>query len=119
MRTSEKTTEEKGSSAVALTNFMDIVERIKRTDMRLFAARFGYFVDRRESKIGETVMRHRNGDKIVISRSRDQHFVYCSAFNDFDNGSVFDFLMKRRGLDFKQALFVLSQWVRAPRSRRF
>ena len=41
-------------------------------------------------------MRHANGDKIIIKRDSDQHYVYFSVRDESDNGSIIDFVQKRR-----------------------
>ena len=40
-------------------------------------------------------MRHSNGDKIVVNRGADGHYVYFSVRDDDDNGSIIDFVQRR------------------------
>ncbi|MCC6589304.1 MAG: hypothetical protein IT168_21580 [Bryobacterales bacterium] len=42
-------------------------------DLRAFAADDGYTLDRKESWRGSSVMRHANGDKIVVKRRQSSH----------------------------------------------
>ena len=69
-------------------------------DLRAFAAGEGYTFDRKESWRGSSVMRHEGGDKIIIKRGHDGHYVYFSVRDEGDNGSIIDFLQKRTALLF-------------------
>jgi hypothetical protein len=68
-----------------------------RIDLRAYAAaREGYQLDRRESWQGSVVMRDARGDKIIVKRDADGHYVYFSIRRDDDNGSIIDFVQYRR-----------------------
>ena len=55
------------------------------------AASRGYVLDRRGSSRNSAVMRHPDGDKIIIARYEGtNHWVYFSVQNDSDNGTVVD-----------------------------
>ena len=64
-------------------------------DLRVYAATQGYQLDRKESWRGAAVMRHANGDKIIIKRGSDGHYVYFSVHRNDDNGTIIDFVLKR------------------------
>jgi len=64
-------------------------------DLRAFAADDGYVLDRKESWRGSSVMRPANGDKVVVKRDHDGHYVYFSVRAERGNGSIIDFLQKR------------------------
>ena len=49
-------------------------------------------------------MRHPNGDKIIVKRSADGHYVYFSVRDDRDNGSIIDFVQKRMRLSLNSIL---------------
>jgi hypothetical protein len=66
-------------------------------DLRAYAAAQGYVWDKRESWRGSTVMRHPTGDKIIIKRDADSHYVFFSVHRDGASGSIIDFIQKRRG----------------------
>src|SRR5215468_2524449 len=55
----------------------------REIDLRQYAAGMGYELDKRESWRGSAVMR-RGGDKIVIKRDKDGHYVYFSVRDDHD-----------------------------------
>lgn len=76
----------------------DELEAFKRFDLREYAAAQGYALDRKESWRGSAVMRNSAGDKIVIKLGPDGHYVYFSVRDDDDNGSIIDFVMRRKGL---------------------
>jgi len=64
-------------------------------DLRAYAASQGYVLDRKESWRGSAVMRHPNGDKIIIKRDADNHFVYFSVRDETDHGTIIDFAQNR------------------------
>jgi hypothetical protein len=66
-------------------------------DLRQFAVSLGYEIDRRESWRGSTVLR-RGADKIVVKRNGNGHYVFFSLRDDSDNGTIIDFLQRRRSL---------------------
>jgi hypothetical protein len=85
-----------------------------RIDLREYAARLGYELDRRESSRASSVMRN-GGDKIVIKRGADGHYVYFSVRDDADNGTVIDFAQRRKHLNLGQLRKELRPWIgRAP-----
>ena len=45
-------------------------------------------------------MRHANGDKIVVKRGCDSHYVYFLVRDDSDHGTIIDFVQHRLGLNF-------------------
>ena len=77
---------------------MDIELEKFKTDVVLpeVAAARGYALDRRASSRNSVVMRHPDGDKIIIARYEGTtHWVYFSVRDDRDNGTVIDFLQNR------------------------
>ena len=74
------------------------LERFKtEIDLRVFAeARFGYVAESRAPGAHSAILRHADGDKLVVRRSaRDGHWEYFSVRNDADHGSVIDFALRR------------------------
>ena len=61
-----------------------------------YAAAQGYVIDRKASSRNSAVMRSAAGDKIVIALGEDRHWIYFSVRDDGDNGSIIDFVQKRR-----------------------
>lgn len=59
-----------------------------------FAAGQGYELDRKKSTRSSLVMRHANGDKIIVSK-KGANWVYFSVSNDTDNGTIVDFIANR------------------------
>ena len=77
---------------------MDTELETFKTDVLLpeLAASKGYALDRRASSRNSVVMRHPDGDKIIIARYEGTtHWVYFSVRDDRDNGTVIDFLQNR------------------------
>lgn len=93
------------------------LERFK-TDVVLpeFAAARGYAVDRRQSSRNSVVMRHPDGDKIIIARYEGtNHWVYFSVRDDRDNGTVVDFLQNRGGGSLGLVRQALRGWLGSSR----
>ena len=86
-------------------------------DLRAYAAEQGYQLDRKESWRGSAVMRHANGDKIVIKRGSDGHYVYFSVRDDNDNGSIIDFVQHRQRVSLGAVRKELRPWIGMPASR--
>jgi len=84
-------------------NSGDELERFKGLNLGELAAFYGYTLDRRESCKSSLVMRHADGDKVVIITSeRDGHAVFFSG-KASRQGSVLDFVMFREGCNLGQA----------------
>lgn len=69
--------------------YRDELERFKTTiNLTEYATSQGYQLDKRASSRNSVVMRHPAGDKVVIARGEDQHWIYFSVRDDADNGSI-------------------------------
>jgi hypothetical protein len=90
----------------------DELERFK-TDINLteYAATERYQLDRRASSRNSVVMRHPGGDKIVIARGEDRHWIYFSVRDDTDNGSIIDFIQHRRRCTLGTVRRELRPWI--------
>jgi hypothetical protein len=106
----------------------DELERLKRAvNLTELAASLGYrLVDRERSGNGRwrgstpasVSMRHSGrDDKIVIRRDRDDHWTYFSVRDDRDNGTVVDFLQRRRAQNLGDVRKELRAWLRLDRPR--
>lgn len=76
-----------------------------------YAAAQGYVLDRRASSRNSAVMRSPAGDKIVIARAEDQHWIYFSVRDDLDNGSIIDFVQKRQQYKLGRVRQELRPWL--------
>lgn len=92
----------------------DELEQFKR-DINLseYAASQGYELSKRESSRSSAVMRHPAGNKIVITRQQDGHWVYFSVHNDADHGSIVDFVQQRSALSLGAVRKELRLWLNA------
>jgi len=95
-------------------NDAEELERFKRIDLRAYAASQGYQLDKRESWRGSSVMRDARGDKIVIKRGSDGHYVYFSVRRDDDNGSIIDWVQNRQNLSLGAVRKELRPWIGQP-----
>jgi len=85
-----------GNDAAELAGFK------RSINLTEYAASTGYELDKRESSRNSAVMRHPNGDKIIIARQAE-NWVYFSVRDDDDNGSIIDFVMRRQAGGMGQA----------------
>jgi hypothetical protein len=79
-------------------------------DLRAYATGQGYVLDGKESWCGSAVMRHANGDKIIIKRDTDNHYVYFSVQDDADHGTIIDFVKRRKDLNLGATRKELRAW---------
>jgi len=88
------------------------LERFKsEIDLRAFAFLHGYVWDKRESWRGSTVMRHPDGDKIIIKRNApDNHFLFFSVHSSA-SGSIIDFLQSRHRASLGAVRKELRPWL--------
>jgi hypothetical protein len=80
-------------------------------DLRAYAASHGYFLDGKDSWRGSAVMRHANGDKIIIKRDADNHYVYFSVRDEADHGTIIDFVQQRLRLGLGGLRKELRPWL--------
>ena len=69
-----------------------------KTDINLteYAAHLGYALDRQaSSRHSITMRRSSNGDKMIVSRNNNGHWMYFSVRDDGDNGTIIDFHQRR------------------------
>lgn len=90
------------------------LERFKtEIDLRDYAGSVGYDLDlKRSARSGSSaVMRHGNGDKVVIARLPNKHWVYFSIHDEADNGTIIDFVQRRQRLDLGAVRQELRPWI--------
>lgn len=95
------------------------LERFKRAvNLSEFAASLGYQLVRGQRSAASVAMRHPGtDDKIIIRRDRDDHWTYFSVRDDHDNGSIVDFLQRRKSLTLGEVRKELRLWLREDRPR--
>jgi len=95
----------------------DELERFKsQINLSEFAASQGYVLDKRASSRNSAVMRHPDGDKIIIARNEASgDWIYFSVRDDSDNGTVIDFLQNRGGGSLGMIRKTLRGWRGSPR----
>lgn len=89
----------------------DELEAMKRIDLCQYVASCGYVLDRRQSSKCSAVMRHPNGDKLIIARVKSGHFVYMNAKGS-DKGSIIDFVQARDRLSLGEVRKKLRPWLK-------
>jgi hypothetical protein len=86
-------------------------------DLRAYAAGQGYALDAKESWRGSAVMRHANGDKIIVSRKPDGHYTFFSVRSDQDRGTIIDFIQKRKSTSLGAIRKELRAWQGMPATK--
>ena len=86
-------------------------------DLVQYAAAAGYELDRRASSRGSAALRHPNGDKIIIAREPEGHWVYFSVRDDEDHGTIIDFVQRRHALSLGEVRQELRRWLGSGYSR--
>jgi hypothetical protein len=94
--------------------FDDELESFKKIDLRSYAASQGYELDKRDSCRGSAVMRNSHGDKVVIKRALDGHYIYFSVRDHRDNGTIIDFVQNRDRVSVGVVRKVLRPWIGQP-----
>ena len=79
-----------------------------------FAASCGFARDPVKSCKTSTVMRHPNGDKIIIGK-KGAHWTYYSVAGNTGKGSIIDFVQQREGGTLGDARKRLREWGDQPR----
>jgi len=93
------------------------LEKFKREiNLAELAGSYGYELDRKESSRASFVMRHQDGDKIVIAADTDGHSIFFSVQDDRQHGSVIDFVRWKNGANLGQARQILRRWIANPTS---
>jgi hypothetical protein len=85
----------------------------REIDLRQLAVSLGYAIDRRESWRGSTVLRRR-GDKIVVKRHGNGHYVFFSVRDEHDHGTIIDFVQRRQNRSLGAVRKLLRPWIGRP-----
>ena len=73
------------------------LEEMKRIDLRLIAADWGFDVNRKRSSRNSIAMDGPAGERILIGLGQDGHYVYYNVHDTTDAGSAIDFVQRRQG----------------------
>lgn len=95
------------------------LEQFKRLiNLTEFAAAKGYVLVPKESTYASVVMQHpTSGDKLVVRRDPDEHWVYFAVGDATDHGTVIDFLLHRGSPNLGSVRRELKPWLAADRPR--
>lgn len=89
-----------------------------KTEINLaeMASSYGYELVRKESSRASLVMRHPDGDKIVVATGTDGHSIFFSVHDEGKSGSVIDFVKWKENTNLGYARQTLRKWVANPAS---
>ena len=82
-----------------------------------YAQSFDYQYISKTSSRNSAVLRHDNGDKIIVATDTDGHGIYFSVRDDCDNGTIIDFIQNRRNLSLGGVREELRNWLKVPSSQ--
>ncbi len=90
-----------------------------KTEINLVEYAFcqGYQYRSQASSRNSAVLRHDNGDKIVVTTDTDGHGIYFSVRDEADNGTIIDFIQNRNNLTLGEVRKELRNWRDEPRTR--
>jgi Toprim-like/Relaxase/Mobilisation nuclease domain len=90
-----------------------------KTEINLveYAQSQGYQYISQASSHNSAVLRHENGDKIVVATDTDGHGVYFSVRDDADNGTIIDFVQNRQNVELSEVRTELKNWLNQPRTQ--
>lgn len=81
-----------------------------------YAQAQGYVVDRKASSRSSVVLADPSGDKLVVARAPDGHWIFFSVRDDQDNGTIIDFVQNRSGGSLGEVRKELRPWLGLPPS---
>jgi hypothetical protein len=83
-----------------------------RINLTEYASAQGYVLDRKHSSRNSVAMRGPAGDKVIMARdARDGNWIYFSVTDEEDNGTIIDFITRRRPLNLGEVRKELRPWV--------
>ncbi|MEZ6137003.1 MAG: DUF3991 and TOPRIM domain-containing protein [Pirellulaceae bacterium] len=82
---------------MSLPDRADELEQFKtQIDLCDFACAWaGFTKDRRKSSKSSAILRHTNGDKLIVARTNQRHHIYFNVHNGRDRGTIIDFVQVR------------------------
>lgn len=82
-----------------------------------YAQSQGYQYISQASSRNSAVLRHDNGDKIVVATDTDGHGIYFSVKNDADHGTIVDFVQNRSQVKLSGVRKELKNWHQLPKTQ--
>ena len=100
------------------TNMNDDAAELRafKTQINLveYAVSCGYEVDKKETSTNSVVLRRQtDNDKIIVKTDQGGHGVYFSVRDDNDNGTIVDFVKRRKGFNLGEIRKELRPWIGA------
>jgi len=96
---------------MAISNRQDELDGFKsQINLCEYAASHGFQLVRRQSSRHSAVMRHASGDKIVVARAANGHWIYFNPLDHRDHGTVIDFLQNRENISLGAVRKELRKW---------
>ncbi|WP_437186710.1 DUF3991 domain-containing protein [Planctomicrobium sp. SH668] len=86
------------------------LEEFKKLDLCQYAASRGFVLDRRQSSRSSAVLKHSNGDKLIVAKNRNGQFMYFNAKGN-DNGTIIDFVQSRERCSLGEVRKLLRPWL--------
>ena len=92
------------------TRSEELEEFKTRIPLEDYALSCGYVPDKKSHTKRHPALKNASGDKIIITRKSNGHWVYSSVHND-DRGTIIDFIQSREGGDIGEIRKKLRPWL--------
>jgi len=80
-------------------------------NLTAYAASQGFLLDKRKSSRNSAIMRTDSGDKIIVAKFPNRHWVYFSVHDERDSGTIIDFVQNRRSGSLGEVRKELRPWL--------
>lgn len=71
----------------------------------------GFTLDQKQSSRSSAVMRHANGDKLIVARGANRHWMYFNVHDGRDRGTIIDFVQVRDRTSLGEIRKELRSWI--------
>ncbi|WP_425400413.1 toprim domain-containing protein [Aeoliella sp.] len=90
----------------------DELEALKtQINLSEYMASRGFALDPKTSSRHYSVMRHPNGDKCIVTRKANRHWIYANAHDSRDSGTIVDFVQLRDRVSIGEVRKELRPWL--------
>lgn len=97
-----------------LTSRKEELEEFKcLIDLPAYIESRGYQLDQRASSRRYRVLRHANGDKLIVTRKAGGHWVYSNVRDERDRGTIIDFIANRDHVSLGEIRKILRPFIGA------
>jgi len=108
---------ERGRRALDRKRFEELEKFKTEINLVEYAQSQGYQYISKQSSRNSAVLRHDNGDKIIVATDTDGHGIYFSIIDDTDKGTIIDFVQNRSHIGLSEVRQELKNWHQLPKTQ--